>query len=203
MGLTERQKVIVDIAAQMIAQNGYRETSMRDIAARLGVKAASIYSHFESKDHLLQVILGVFSDELEKVMQEVSAVEPVEKKFYTLIELYITAVLKSVNGFAIYQRYSSIADESNGFKYSSLDQKFFLFVEQLYAEMFPQFEEKPYYLKNSTVLILIGVLNNVHRYVNRNMLDINIIATDVYQRWLYGFKKDMNPHFVANYRPEQ
>ena len=80
MGLTERQKVIVDIAAQMIAQNGYRETSMRDIAARLGVKAASIYSHFESKDHLLQVILGVFSDELEKVMQEVSAVEPVEKK---------------------------------------------------------------------------------------------------------------------------
>lgn len=53
---TDRQKAIAEIAAQLFRKRGYRETSIRDIAAAAGVKSASLYYHFPTKDHILLAI---------------------------------------------------------------------------------------------------------------------------------------------------
>lgn len=48
---------IIDSAADLFLRNGYSETSVRDIARASGIKAASLYYHFDSKDVLLAEVL--------------------------------------------------------------------------------------------------------------------------------------------------
>jgi TetR/AcrR family transcriptional regulator, cholesterol catabolism regulator len=47
-----RQKVL-DAAARLFRDKGYAGTTMRDVAARCGIRAASLYYHFPSKDEIL------------------------------------------------------------------------------------------------------------------------------------------------------
>ena len=57
---------IIDAAIELFAEKGYMEASLRDIAMLVGIKPASIYNHFTSKDEMLNVIL----DEYVTVIKE-------------------------------------------------------------------------------------------------------------------------------------
>lgn len=48
---------IMDAAAELFLRQGYAQTSLRDIAAAVGMRAGSLYYHFDSKDDLLTAIL--------------------------------------------------------------------------------------------------------------------------------------------------
>jgi AcrR family transcriptional regulator len=48
---------ITDAAAELFLRRGYAQTSLRDIAAAAGIKAGSIYYHFDSKEALLADVL--------------------------------------------------------------------------------------------------------------------------------------------------
>ena len=58
-GTTEPQgrQRILDEAAELFLKQGYAGTSLRHIAAAVGMKAGSLYYHFESKEELLREIL--------------------------------------------------------------------------------------------------------------------------------------------------
>ena len=51
-----RQRIL-DAAAELFLRQGYAETSLRHIAGAAGMKAGSLYYHFDSKDDLLAAIL--------------------------------------------------------------------------------------------------------------------------------------------------
>lgn len=51
-----RRQEILDAAARRFATEGYRATTMRDIAADAGLLAGSIYYHFASKEDLLVAV---------------------------------------------------------------------------------------------------------------------------------------------------
>ncbi|WP_249692820.1 TetR/AcrR family transcriptional regulator [Stappia sp. WLB 29] len=48
----EARQVIMAAAARMMRERGYADTSLRDLAAEVGMKAGSLYYHFASKDEL-------------------------------------------------------------------------------------------------------------------------------------------------------
>ncbi|MGZ7044377.1 MAG: TetR/AcrR family transcriptional regulator [Methanobacterium sp.] len=48
---------IFDAAIKLFAQYGFEGTSMREIAEEVGIKKASMYSHFKSKDEILDKIM--------------------------------------------------------------------------------------------------------------------------------------------------
>ena len=51
-----RKDQIIEAAALLFKKKGYAGTTMRDLAAELGIEAASIYHHIKSKEELLEVI---------------------------------------------------------------------------------------------------------------------------------------------------
>jgi AcrR family transcriptional regulator len=51
--MTTKEKVF-EVALDLFAQKGYDAVSMREIAEAVGIKKASLYSHFSSKDELLE-----------------------------------------------------------------------------------------------------------------------------------------------------
>lgn len=48
---------IIRAAADVLRQNGYDATTMKDIAGRVNLTAASLYHHFKNKDFLLLAVL--------------------------------------------------------------------------------------------------------------------------------------------------
>jgi AcrR family transcriptional regulator len=58
---------ILDAAIDLFATRGFRGASMRDIAARVGIRAASLYSHFGSKDEILQTILDAYREDVTRL----------------------------------------------------------------------------------------------------------------------------------------
>lgn len=80
--LDGRQR-ITDEAAHLFVSNGYAETSLRDIAAAAGIKAGSIYYHFDSKDELLLAILrrglDVMIDAFETTAEATSHADPADR----------------------------------------------------------------------------------------------------------------------------
>jgi AcrR family transcriptional regulator len=49
---------ILEVAEELFAERGFAGTTLRDVAARVGVRNPSIYNHFPSKDALYEAVLS-------------------------------------------------------------------------------------------------------------------------------------------------
>jgi len=49
---------ILDAAEELFAERGYPGTTLRDVAARVGLRIPSLYNHFASKDALYDAVLA-------------------------------------------------------------------------------------------------------------------------------------------------
>jgi AcrR family transcriptional regulator len=52
-----RKEEILDVATTLFAERGFEGTSMNDVAARVGMRKASLFYHFETKDALYEGVL--------------------------------------------------------------------------------------------------------------------------------------------------
>lgn len=64
---------IVDAARELFVSNGYRSTSLRDIATAASVSHPGLLGHFASKDDLLAEVVAAFEDENEKAFDLIAA----------------------------------------------------------------------------------------------------------------------------------
>lgn len=51
-----KKQIIIEEAATLFRERGYSATTMRDIASKVGVEAASLYNHIKSKEQILSLI---------------------------------------------------------------------------------------------------------------------------------------------------
>lgn len=79
---SEKYRSILNIAAQLFAENGYKATSIRDIGNRVGVLGGSLYHHIKSKDALF---LEIHALATERAIQRIGdAVAPLENSWERL-----------------------------------------------------------------------------------------------------------------------
>ena len=53
----DRKQRILDVAQRLLTRNGWRNTTLAQIAGEAGVTPAGLLHHFESKEHLLHAVL--------------------------------------------------------------------------------------------------------------------------------------------------
>jgi AcrR family transcriptional regulator len=81
---SSKREIILAEAAHLFWEKGYKAASMRELAARLGVEAASLYNHISSKSDLLNFLCERVATRFTQFMEEVqkeesSTIEKAEK----------------------------------------------------------------------------------------------------------------------------
>lgn len=68
-----RKDEIVKTAAKLFKKRGYSAVTMRDIAKTMGIKAASLYNHIQSKQDILKSIIISLAEEFTTGMELIKA----------------------------------------------------------------------------------------------------------------------------------
>jgi len=98
---SDRQNEIADVAAKLFRQKGFAAVSMRDIAAAMEIKAASLYNHISSKQDVLAWVImdgaASFARGMELIYNDDAAVSD---KLSRIIALHIDLTVQNPNAMA-------------------------------------------------------------------------------------------------------
>ena len=90
--------LLLDKAAQMFSQHGYQSTSLKDISAKAGMKAGSLYYHFSSKEALMIEVLDksmqLISDTVAEEIEKLDDGFTFEQGLHAYILGHLTAILR-------------------------------------------------------------------------------------------------------------
>ncbi|MCO5239945.1 MAG: TetR/AcrR family transcriptional regulator [Chitinophagaceae bacterium] len=100
-----KKEVIIGKAAKLFTEKSFVGTSMRDLAEAVGVEAASLYNHIQSKAEILQIlcfrVANILMDHLEKI--EVNKQSSVEK-IKSIIRFHIWHMINNYNEVQVADR---------------------------------------------------------------------------------------------------
>ena len=95
---TGRARVLAEAAELFVAQ-GYAGTTLRQIASAAGIKAGSVYHHFDSKEDLFAAVLEegivVMVDAFEKTSASFDGSETVGDRLTAHVRAHLSAVFEN------------------------------------------------------------------------------------------------------------
>ena len=66
----EREALILQAAEEVLMERGYHETSIDEIAARVGIAKGTVYLHFPSKEDL---VVAIFERDMQQLLQYIDS----------------------------------------------------------------------------------------------------------------------------------
>jgi AcrR family transcriptional regulator len=89
-----RKDVIIEKAAHLFKEKGFKAASMRELAEVVGVEAASLYNHIKSKNELLHEICFNVANRFNQKLDELEATEGNSlKKVEDLLRFHIDGMV--------------------------------------------------------------------------------------------------------------
>src|SRR5450432_2697346 len=91
---SSKKDVIIEKASKLFREKGFGAASMRDLAEHVGVEAASLYNHIQSKSEILQTICFKVANEFMSNLEAVEgSSQSTLKKMEAIIRLHIRMML--------------------------------------------------------------------------------------------------------------
>lgn len=101
--IINRKEQLLAAAAKLFKQKGYATTTMRDLAAEVGIEAASIYHHLKSKEEILELICFDMADKLSTAIQEVNDIYfNAEERLRMAIKSHVRILTQHPNYSAVF-----------------------------------------------------------------------------------------------------
>lgn len=93
MTTTDTREMIMAVAKPMVQADGYNALSFRDVAAKVGVKSASVHYHFPTKGDLGTALASRYADEMAAFLAALS-LEPadLEQTLRTYVAVFRSAL---------------------------------------------------------------------------------------------------------------
>lgn len=66
-----KKDLIINTAAKMFREKGFAASSMRDLAEKIGIEAASLYNHIQSKAQILEEIIAGVAKECRMHLEDI------------------------------------------------------------------------------------------------------------------------------------
>ena len=93
MGATENNELeyqIIETAKQLFIEKGFVETSMSDIAAKVGINRPTLHYYFRTKDRMFQAVFGsIVMSLLPKVQEIIQQELPFIDRVSLILDKYI------------------------------------------------------------------------------------------------------------------
>jgi AcrR family transcriptional regulator len=99
---SKTKELIIMESTVMFAQNGFAGVSVRDIAARIGVKPSSLYNHFDSKEALFDAVIKHAEDLWLLYFRRLDVLLDRALSFSEVLDLIFLEPLKMSNSFTCY-----------------------------------------------------------------------------------------------------
>ena len=179
---------VLDAAAELFVRQGYVGTTLRQIAAAAGIKAGSIYHHFESKESLFVAVLNdgivVMSDAFDEALDMLAAADEVAAHVQEHVRSHLSAIFENgpYTTAHVTSFFSAPAEVRSAVvpKRDSYEQKW----NQLFEELFPAVDAKELRLRR---LILFGAMNATAEWFDpAGSLSVDQLAATISDQFLQG-----------------
>ncbi|WP_223608738.1 TetR/AcrR family transcriptional regulator [Chryseobacterium sp. OSA05B] len=185
MELKEKQRKILDVAVELFKEKGYMGSSVRDLATKLNIKAASLYAHIRSKEEILEwICFGIAQDFFDE-LQEVKNTDIAPKdKLNLFLDKHLSVVLQNRDVTHIYSNEWRHLEERLP-EFIALRKNYQDEVEQLISEIY---EAEKWELKSPTFTtrFILHTLNNSYFWFKRNTESTSEITDEIRAKLLYG-----------------
>ena len=185
MELKEKQQRILDVAIELFKEKGYPASSVRDLATKLNIKAASLYAHIRSKEEILEWICFGVAQEFFDELQVIKTTNlPPKEKLNLFIDKHLSIVLKNRDVTHIYSNEWKHLDERLT-EFVELRKNYQQEVEQLISEIYIA---ENWELKSTTFTtrFILHTLNNSYFWFKRNTETTDEINKEIKEKLLYG-----------------
>jgi AcrR family transcriptional regulator len=109
---------IQELALELFAERGYDQTSLREIADRLGVTKAALYYHFKTKDEILTSTLEDYLAEVHKLIEWAREQPRTAENRHELLSRYFGLVGKRLTAMRFMQQ------DQKGVQHSEIGARF-------------------------------------------------------------------------------
>lgn len=167
--LTPKQNEILGVALELFRVKGFADTSMRDIAEQMNVKAASLYAHLTSKEEILEWISSdVQKRFMERFDQIIRTPCPPEEKFTLVLQNHISSVFDNVKLYEVFfiNIFRLRVDFKNQNNYLEKIENYLFNLEKAIGEYFNSLGVKDEETLLLSTKFTVNVINNLHRYVS-------------------------------------
>lgn len=172
-----RKDEIIKTAAKLFKERGYSAVTMRDLAKAMGIKAASLYNHINSKQDILKTIIISLAEAFTDGMTTIKSSKGTSiQKLKDIIKLHVEITSKNTYGMA------SLNND-----WMHLEDKL-----EYYLQLRSNFEND---FRN---IIAEGISNNE---IMDNNADVMLFSMHSTLRSLYLWipkKEDLNPEELSN-----
>jgi TetR/AcrR family fatty acid metabolism transcriptional regulator len=79
----ERESLILQVAEEVLLEKGYTETSIDEIAARVGIAKGTVYLHFPSKEDL---VVTIFARNMQTLLEGVDGIIANQSTYHAKLE---------------------------------------------------------------------------------------------------------------------
>jgi len=171
-----RKEQIIQTSTVLFKEKGYSAVTMRDIAKAMGIKAASLYNHINSKQDILRAIIISLAEEFTRGMEVIksSNASGIEK-LRNIVALHVDITSRNPNG---------MASLNNDWMHLEEQLKYYLELRHNYEDNFRQ-------------IINAGIHTNEIMEANPDVMLFSMLST---LRSLYLWipkKEDLNPAELA------
>ena len=179
---SSKREIIIVQAAKLFKEKGYKAASMRELATALGVEAASLYNHIESKNDLLNAIcMNVANRYTSNINSIESEQSTVINKFEKLLRFHVKEMMVNYEEVYVTNHDWRNMDEPHLSEYREMRRNYRMRFASVVQKGIDQKEIKPIDA-NSIVMISINAIAAVDQWhrivhkVNSKDLEDNIVT---------------------------